>query len=347
MSKKKSKSNLPKASLKDLYSANDHQLQIYFERYDRFWRLNKLVLLRHLLGEREQLRHVYKDFYHWDSIEDEQVVYGNITNGILADAVSELVMLCEDYFSILRFIREPLFFVKKALSYSAGAVTNLPLWLSTPNDSTLRRMFFVPSEEITTAHYAYKDVSTAHAATIELEEHLECLKGLHKESVDFFKKHSDFHIQYKHGLKLALSGLHGSIPDDEVARRKLSYSAPLFAFENKPVGQLGYGAAMMILGIQFDPLRSNLSTLIKDLNLLHIQFLDAVDIDNCINLAKKLVQLIHALIANRIELIRHAGTDRIEFLIPTEKSNNLSLGKFSVNVPLGYSSPLVTDYQFD
>ncbi len=346
--KKSQKNAKPFVLNEELREANDRQLQIYLGRYDQFWRLHKLYCLRFLLGSREALHGLVKDIYADQKVDNEQIIYNNITNGILADATSELVMLCEDYFSLLRFIREPLRFVKKAISYSAGSVTNLPKKLREPDAEMLRKIFFIPGDDICTAVFAHHDLGNAHTNMQVLQAQLESLKGLHHSAITFYDKHSDFHIQYKHGLKLALRGLHGSqLPAEEVARRKQELSVPLFAFENKPTNQLGYGSAMMIPDIGFEPIRKNLGLLHEDLNLLHLQFLHDVNINECIELGKKIVLLIQVLIDNRMSLVNNRGTRQLRFILTPEHVGELQCQVYQFDTPLGYVVPTLLDFQID
>ncbi|MCX5542589.1 hypothetical protein M3A49_24335 [Paraburkholderia sp. CNPSo 3076] len=334
------------AAESELRAANDHQLQIYLSRYDRFWRLHKLFSLRFLLTNREALRAVVQEIYAGEKVDDEQLVYNNVTNGILADATSELVMLCEDYFSLLRFLREPLRFVKKAIAYSAGSVTTLSKSLREPNAGALRKLFFLPSADVCGSFFANHDLSTAHTNALTLDAQVQSLKSLHHDAIAFYDKHSDFHVQYKHGLKLALHGLHGVLPEAEIGRRKQELSAPLFAFENKPVSQLGYGSSMFLPNIKFEPLTKHLGALHEDLNLLHIQFLDNVDIDQCIGLGKKIVQLLNVLIENRLSLVTNNGTRRLRFILPVE-SALMQCQVYEFDAPLGHSVPALADFQLD
>ncbi|MEX3923082.1 hypothetical protein AB4Y36_03535 [Paraburkholderia sp. BR10936] len=332
---------------KEQRQANDHQLKIYFQKYDRFWRLHKLISLRHLLLNRDEVGASIRLAYEGNGAVDEQYVYGNLTNGILADATSELAMLCEDYFGLLRFTREPFFFVKKTISYSAGRITTLPKSLSDPTDESLHKLFFIPTSDITTAIFANADLATANASVEMLREQIGFLQRSHRIAVDFYQKHKDFHVQYKHGLKLALYGLHGSIPPEEVERRKKELSAPLFSFENKPVDQLGSGSAMFIPDIRFAPVRNNIGRLHKDLDLLHIQFLYDIDINELIAIAKRIVKLNNILISNRMSLIENEHRDRLRFLILESDSDVLQSHAYEFDIPPGYQKPTIFNYQIE
>jgi len=47
----------------DKREANDHQIQLYFTSYDKFWRLNKLLLIKKLLLDRNKLADCFEGFY--------------------------------------------------------------------------------------------------------------------------------------------------------------------------------------------------------------------------------------------------------------------------------------------
>ncbi|CAN7472501.1 hypothetical protein [Paraburkholderia hospita] len=344
---KASKKQIPIAAKKEMRLANDHQIRIYFSRFDRFWRLHKLIAMKHLLASREGFRAVVREVYEGQGVDDLQLVYGNITNGILADATSELAMLCEDYFALLRFIREPLYFVKRAVNYKAGSVTTLSKALRHPTDDMLRRMFFIPSPKIMTSVFAEHSLASANENINALAGQLNYLRELHDSAMGFHEKHKDFHVQYKHGLKLALSGLHESLPDAEIDRRKREFSAPLFAFENKPMSELGYESAMFIPGFGYPSIGNNLGKLHGDLNLLHIQFLHDVDIDNWISLARKVVKLINFLISNRLSIIDNEGVRKVRFLLPDDNSDEMKSRFYDLDVPAGHEMPTIFTYQLD
>jgi hypothetical protein len=329
----------------DRRAANDLQLQIYFQRYHHFWRLHKLINYRHFLKNREEMRVVYRDAYGAGNFDEDQLIYGHITNGVLSDAISELTMLCEDYFGLLRFIRESHLFIKKALAYAAGTVTAKSRMLGELSRDDARRLFFIPTEELISAVFAI-DPATRDEKVSALTAKVDHLRVLHRTATTFFEQHKDFHVQYKHGLKLCINGLHLSLPDAEVARRKQELSAPLFAFESKPLFSQGYRSAPFIPAFADPRIGPHAATLLQDLNLLHIEFLDNVDIDDLVSKAKHIVILMDILIRNRLALIEHAGTRRVNVCLPVANADILQRELHIFDVPEGHHVPQLSDYQF-
>lgn len=325
-------------------AANDHQIKLYFTYYDRFWRLHKLISLRETLKDRERLQSVYRDFYGEGYFEYEHLAYQNITNGILADALSETVMYCEDYLSLLKFIREKLFFVKHTVSYSAGIVSNIASKLRAINHSQASRLFLLPSKDIIQISFARNNAGTAHSAIKTFSDGIDRLITIHESTIRFFERHRDHHIQYKHGLKLCLNGLGGKLADDEFMRRKQEYSGTVFVLQNKLAQEAYKSGGIMIPDISHSHIRNNLTTMFAERNLLHLEALD-INIDHLIETAKGISRMLNIIVANRISLIDHASSKRIVVNLPGQNSERLTSFSYTFDLFADQKLPTIDDYQ--
>lgn len=341
------KQKIRKMTSAELREANDSQVLSYFRSYDRFWRLNKLLLLKRLLSEREGIRGEFAEYYGPNFTPSyDETVYRNVTDGILADAVSETVMLCEDYFVILRYIRETREFVKKAVYYRAGEVTALPPNLEKPNDETLRRMFFVPVGSLIETSLARSSVATANGELRDIDNMLKEMDADHRSIVLFHRGHSYFQGQYKHGLKLALNGLGGNGPmkPEELARRKSEFKGPLWYFENRDQSRALESGGLMVPDITNAALRNGLAYLAQTNNMLRLGYLRLADIDYLIATARHIVGLISTMVNNRVQLIQNARENKIVLVMPLP-SGSLRSKQYTIVLHTDQRKPTIDDYQ--
>ncbi|MBX3647945.1 MAG: hypothetical protein KIT42_15020 [Rhodocyclaceae bacterium] len=325
--------------------ANDHQIRLYFTYYDRFWRLHKLLMLREALRNREHLQSVFREFYGDGYFDFEKLAYQNITNGILSDAVSETVMYCEDYLSLLKFIREKHFFVKHTVSYTAGIVANIASRLRTISREQAERLFFLPPSEIVQTSFARTNAGTAYSSIQQFSEGIDRLIEKHQTTVRFFEQHRDAHAQYKHGLKLCLNGLGGELADEELQRRKREFSGSVFVLQNKPAKEAARAGGVMIPDISVGPIRKNLAALFEERNLLHLETLYVVDIDGLIQMAKGISQLLNVLVANRIALIDNQSLHKIEADLPSPNVERMTSMHYVFDLFPDQTCPKIEDYQ--
>src|SRR5262249_10679728 len=97
--------------------ANELQVRHFLEQYDPTYRLNKMLSLRFVLQRREEFARDLISYYRDEARGDDDAIYNRFTNGVMQAAAAELVMLCEDFFALMRFSREPLLFAKRMGKY--------------------------------------------------------------------------------------------------------------------------------------------------------------------------------------------------------------------------------------
>jgi hypothetical protein len=114
----------PRFGPKEQREANDSQLLTFFRGYDSTWRVSKILMIRSLLRDRENV-HADLQAAGLQNV-DEAHVYGPLTNDLLFSAAAELMMLVEDLLALIKFIRSRVSFADSLAHYSAGTVTTLP-----------------------------------------------------------------------------------------------------------------------------------------------------------------------------------------------------------------------------
>lgn len=320
--------------------ANDHQIQTYFTSYDRFWRLNKLLLIKNNLESREELKDVFRDFYGKNYLEYENFVYENITNGLIADAISETVMLCEDYFGILKLIRERHYFVKRIVTYRAGTITAIVDKLKKLNGSKLRTLFFIPDAGFIETNFARGNAATANSEIKTFNQRLQMLQDANNEAVSFYESNIDTYNLYKHGLKLCLNGLGQGLSAETIEERKNDLSADIWKFDNKNQRLTG----MVIPNIGPIAIRNNAAELLKERNLLHLGIMNHMHIDHLIYIAKKILNAITILVANRTALINRKNSSHIEVWLPSENSERMKSVVYRFFAFPNYPIPTINDY---
>jgi hypothetical protein len=325
--------------------ANDHQIQLYFTYYDRFWRLHKLLALRETLRERERLKGVLQDSYGEGYFDYDTVTYKNLTNGILADAMSEVVMYCEDYLGLLKFIREKLYFVKHTVSYSAGSIVNIASRLRQLSREQTERLFFLPPISTVAVSLARQDVDAMHSSLQQYSEGVKRLISKHESAVRFYERYRDAHSQYKHGLKLCLNGLGGKLSEEELRRRRSETSGSVFILQNKTSMGAAHAGSVMLPDISVDVIRRNIQTLFDDRNLLHLETLYSIDIDELISIGKDICQLLSTLVRNRVALIENKDRDWIEVLLPTANSERMTSMRYILPLCPGDARLDIEEYQ--
>lgn len=130
------------------------------------------------------------------------------------------------------------------------------------------------------------------------------LGELVREVASFYVTYEFFHVQYKHGLKLALRPF-GEPTAEAIADRKKDVKAPLFALSNEPIEAMlqrpkEQQAPMFLL----DPdAQANLVELVKDRNLLRLQLAGPeVDLDRLVDLSWTVSRLLQIAANNRLAL---------------------------------------------
>jgi hypothetical protein len=330
----------------ELRVANDHQLKIFFNSYDQYWRLTKLISIKFALERRDELPKYFEAYYGSNFRDFTQLTYKNFTNGILSSALSECIMLAEDYFSLLKYIRDPYHFVRHMVNYSAGGVTDFGLRLGDVSDDKFRKLYMIPWSK---NEFQKSNLSLSKESLNQAFEYFE--KGIvrirknNDEIVKFYKTHSKYHGQYKHGLKLCLNGFGSDISADEIETRKKSLGGSLWGFDSvlkgKKVADTG---GILIPDFSKPEIMMNTKRLIEDNNFLHITFKEEINIEDLIRFSKTVLENVNCLRDNRISIIDEPE-NIIRLHFPDTEQEKIDSITLTFTLGEGTSRPTIEEYQ--
>lgn len=307
---------------KDRRQVNDESLKQFFSQWDTDWRWLLLLGLRALRRNTKELGDAAAATTGASDWAHDEYLYGPVSLGVTAAAVNEAAQYCEDLFALIKFLREPTHFVRKMMSYGAGQVVNFGHSLGKLTDEKLRRMYLVPDAARIAAGLsgAIEPAEDADHA----EEGVERLAAMTREVVEWHKTYEAFHLQYKHGLKVALRPF-GTPTLDAIAERKTSVRAPLFAFSNDSAAQIpARPTDQQVLAFQIHSavMQKHLSELDRDRSLLTLRFGGPeVDLDRVVEIGRTVLQLLR--IAKHNRLVVADGLDingQQRFVLPAQRN---------------------------
>lgn len=299
-------------------AANEDAVRGFFAGWDPAWRWILLLGLRQLRDDPVALgRLASAEADDQESWSEETYVYGPLTRGLTAAAVNEVAQYCEDLFALLRFLREPEYFARRMGSYAAGKVVEFGRGLATADDAAVSRLLLVPDAD--TVRAGLDGAPDVPGATAVIETGRARLGAMVRETAAFYREFEDFHNQYKHGLKLPLRGF-GTIPPETVAERRGDRRAPLFAYTNEPIAAMlrrSQPQQMMMFNAG-ERQRPHLAELVAERNLLRLQLAHEVDLDEVVDRAHVIMQLLQIAQVNRLALGR-VDDDEQGFDLPGER----------------------------
>jgi hypothetical protein len=236
-----------------------------------------------------------------ESWGEDSYVYGPLSLGITAAAVNEAAQHCEDLFALLRFLREPAYFAREMANYSAGKVVEFGRKLAGADDAAISRLFLVPDPETVRAGLA--EAEDPEASVTHVDAGRSRLGEMVRSTASFYLKYEDFHVQYKHGLKLPLRPF--GVPTEEaIAERKTNVKASLFSYTNEPVARmLRRPLEDQMMMFQLGPTQqANLNKLFEDRNILRLRLAHEVDLDEVVERSYVVLRLLQIAQTNRLAL---------------------------------------------
>lgn len=298
---------------------NEAAVRWFPASWDPAWRWVLVLGLRNLRANASRLGELAAGASGGPGWRDEGYVYGPLALVITATAVNETAQHCEDLFALLKFLPDPVDFVKRMTSYNAGQVTNLAPRLVDDDTGVVRSRFFVPAPEVVTQ--GLEEASDPAGATAQVEEAVARLVALTRDVAGWYLAHQFFHVQYKHGLELPLRPFGPTLPAETISKRRTDVRAPLIAFTNEPLAStLARPPAQQ--GVIFPNLgpevRDNAVELLGDRALLRYQMsgLD-VDLDEVVAISATVARLLHIVAWNRLTISHGPGPNgEQEFLLP-------------------------------
>ena len=304
--------------------ANDHQLQIFFGSYEPTWRLTKLLSLRMLLEEREELQVQLRNYYGEGFNCDQNYIFKQTTNGLVFSAISELLMYCEDLFLMLKLIRDKEYFVKKVVQYQAGTVTNLVGKLEKFSADQILKLFMVPSvkylEQI--LKMSRQSAEDKQRSLYQYKQAVETLQMYLKDIITTFRYYEFFYNQYKHGLTVALKPFPAPLPQETIEQMRQDLFGFPVCYDNDTIevtikkGRLKNTA--LIIPSLHSSIKPYLRELIEERNLLRYYAPDNVRLDDLIEIARKIAVLLLCLISNRLGFVspKNAGYNTVSLPVP-------------------------------
>lgn len=325
---------------KELETANEHQLLTFASGYDLNWRLTKLHLLTDLLRRRSEIPTLIQSPLEGIVKLDEQYLYGPMTNGILFDAVSELIMYSEDLFAFLRAAHSKTHFVQKLITYKAGQVTNLADHLLRLNQDEVAKLFFLPRRSWLAANAGSSSPSPDEVKqfTEAYDEAISRFVSDLQSVVSTFKVLGEFYLQYKHGLTVALRVLGNPLDDEEINRRKQSDDGFLCVYENDNLAGTVKRKRAVIPNLAPE-IQPYLNELLADRNLLkHFFPLDSLGLSRIIEDAGKVYRLLYCSVRNRIERLQPFRENLFTSFVPSPTKGRVG----AIVVKRGRLPPLET-----
>lgn len=232
---------------------------------------------------------------------DDVYVHGPLIHGLTAAAVNECAQHCEDLFATLRFLRESVDFAKQMLSYNAGAVTAFGRRLTDADDEAIRRMFLVPDVSV-----VERGLQNSADSGTDLEVYADAVARLGERVrtvAEWYWIYEDFHVQYKHGLKLAMRP-YGNPTREAIDERRGNVSGALLAFTSEPIAKMLAGPKqqqVMAFPNLISEARPYLNALVEDRAMLRYkQSGPPVDLDDVVGVSGTVAQLLRIAAANRI-----------------------------------------------
>lgn len=284
-------------------AVNEAAVRQFFGASDPAWRWVLILGLRDMRANATRLGELAEAEAGNETWSADTYVYGPLVHGLTAAAVNECAQHCEDLFAVLKFMREDLNFAKRMSSYGAGTVTQFGRDLAKLSDQEIAALFLVPSDATVKAGLAKAEDPVASFGVFEAA--VEKLAGRVRAIVDWYTIYEDFHVQYKHGLKLAARP-YGDPNEETIEARRQDVKGPLLAFTTDPVAKMVSGPQQqqgMIFPNLIPEAREHLGELVNDRAILRYKMSGPeVDLDEVVATSRGVLKLLRVAATNRIAI---------------------------------------------
>lgn len=297
------------------------QINDFLGSYFPYWRLSQILTNEKLLSEKYTF---FKDIVSNTKFNDdesgESTIAKEITNGLYFDSIAASIQYIEDLFALLNASKNPDFFIKNIITYSAGKI-----------EAMIRRKYL--REELCQLFYfPYFDELDLSAESDKVyDDSLERLSSYIKEIQEYYNKYHFFYTQYKHGLTIALRPF-GLYPPEKIKEDKEGKHKPyLVAFDNLALNKLRGIEDIRFNQMAFmpgftEPVRRNTSKLHAEDNLTRFVFPpDDTTIEKIKSIAYKTRACIETIIANLVNFVNEKPK---ELQLPAETIGRIVLFKF-------------------
>ncbi|MGB3524690.1 MAG: hypothetical protein WBB32_01860 [Flavobacteriales bacterium] len=145
-----------------------------------------------------------------------------IQHGLHFDAIAHCVQYVEDLFALIEAARDPDYFIKRVVSYSAGSITNKIRSFKVER-STVSDAFHFPLE----LKYGSSEGQKTY------EKGVDTLCTMVSDLVIFYTEHAFFYNQYKHGLAVAMRPFCKPYTQEQIDKDKAGEPKPyLVVYDN-------------------------------------------------------------------------------------------------------------------
>jgi hypothetical protein len=283
---------------------NEAAVRQFFAAGDPAWRWVLILGLRDLRANADRLGELASaESGGNETWSEDTYVYGPLIHGLTAAAVNECAQHCEDLFAVLKFLREDLEFAKRMSSYAAGTVTRFGEGLVKCTDEEIGRLFCVPP-----ATMVKEGLERAVDPAESLDAYDEALRRLGEQvrSVsEWYSIYEDFHVQYKHGLKMAMRPF-GEPTTEAIEERRANVSDTIFAFTTERIEQMMAGPSPnqpMFFPNLIPEAREHLNALVADRAILRYKMSGpAVDLDDVVEISRRVLVALRIAATNRLAL---------------------------------------------
>jgi hypothetical protein len=283
-------------------AANEEAVRGFFARWDPAWRWILILGMRELRSDPARFGALAAAEANGnESWSEDEYVYGPVSHGITAAAVNEAVQHCEDLFALLRFLRDPQFFARDMTSYKAGQVVAFGRRYKNADDEVVSRLFLVPNQARVREGLAAADDPGGAIEAVEAGRAR--LGTLFRETVAFYFRFEQFHLQYKHGLKLPLRPF-GTPTPQAIAERKTNVRGPIFVYTNESLAaQARRSPEQQAIMFHAGPAQqAHLPQLVAERNLMRLHMVADVDFDQLVERSHMVMRLLEFAETNRLSL---------------------------------------------
>ena len=191
----------------------------------------------------------------------------------------------------------------------------------TLDDEAIRLFFLVPADEV-----VEKGFKNSESAQADLKVHTAAVARLVdrvRQISEWYRTYEDFHVQYKHGLKLAMRPF-GTPTTEAIDERRGNLSRALMAFTAEPIEQMVQGPKqqqLMAFPNVLPEAAPYLNALVRDRSILRYKMSGPpVDLNDVVEVSGTVAQLLRIAASNRIAIadgLDEQGT--YKFQLPGEK----------------------------
>lgn len=280
--------------------ANEEAVASFFARWDPAWRWILILGLRELRRDPGALGRLASVEANGNkSWAEDNYAYGPLSAGITAAAVNEAAQHCEDLFALIRYLRETSDFAKRMANYAAGKITAYGARFAGADIDLVSRAFLVPDTATVTA--GLQEAPDPKAAAAAVEAGRARLADMVRRVAAFYVAHEDFHVQYKHGLKLPLRPF-GDPTREVIEERKIGVRQSLFTYTTDPIAAMVRRQEQSMMFVLGEVQQAHLSELVQERNVLRLRLLHEVDLNEIVDLSHTVMRLLQVAQTNRLAL---------------------------------------------